>query len=60
MTTGSYKLRIWAQNTLKAWHELDPVTSKETARNTAVQGIQHNRNPYIDYPGMVTIIDFTQ
>ena len=27
-------------------------TDKETPRNTAVYGIQNNRNPFIDYPGL--------
>lgn len=32
------------------WHRLDPVSSKETARNNAAEGVQKNRNPFIDYP----------
>ena len=44
---------------LVSWHEADVVSSKETNRNTAVQSIQGNRNPFVDYPGLVTIIDFT-
>jgi len=45
---------------LKVWHENDAVSVKETARNTAIQSTQHNRNPFVDYPGLATIIDFTQ
>ena len=37
------------------WAKNDPVDSpiaKETPRNNAVYGIQLNRNPFIDYPGL--------
>jgi endonuclease I len=40
----------WVVSLLLSWHEADPVSSKETARNNAVYGIQGNRNPYIDHP----------
>lgn len=32
------------------WHRQDPVSSKETNRNNAVEKVQKNRNPFIDYP----------
>ncbi|MBN2764955.1 MAG: endonuclease [Paludibacteraceae bacterium] len=32
------------------WHRQDPVSTKETNRNNAVEKIQDNRNPFIDYP----------
>ncbi|NOU46100.1 MAG: T9SS type A sorting domain-containing protein [Bacteroidales bacterium] len=41
---------VWTVNLLLAWHTSDPVSAKEIARNNAVYGIQHNRNPYIDHP----------
>lgn len=58
--SSNFTLNAWGQSLFKDWHDLDPVSPKETARNTAVQAIQQNRNPYVDYPGLVTIIDFTQ
>lgn len=35
---------------LKKWHVQDPVSQKEIDRNNAVEALQNNRNPYIDYP----------
>ncbi|HEY5508683.1 MAG TPA: endonuclease, partial [Paludibacter sp.] len=32
------------------WTRQDPVSIKETRRNDAVQGVQNNRNPFIDHP----------
>ena len=42
----------WAITMLLRWAKQDPVSEKEIARNNAVYGIQHNRNPYIDFPGL--------
>ena len=42
----------WQLNMLMEWATNDPVSDKETARNIAVAGIQGNRNPFIDYPGL--------
>lgn len=61
----------WYIQMLFTWHNADPVSSKEIARNNAVFALQGNRNPYIDHPEYVylvwqctgvlpvTIIDFT-
>jgi endonuclease I len=42
--------KSWYVQLLLSWCQLDPVSSKETARNNAVYSIQGNRNPYIDHP----------
>ena len=42
----------WAIDMLLRWAAEDPVSPKEVARNNAVYRIQHNRNPYIDFPGL--------
>lgn len=42
----------WSLNMLLDWSSKDPVDSIELARNEAVCAIQHNRNPFIDYPGL--------
>lgn len=44
--------QTWQLNMLMEWATNDPVSEKETARNNAVYGIQNNRNPFIDYPGL--------
>jgi len=44
--------QTWQLNMLLAWAAADPVSDKEVARNNAVYGIQRNRNPFIDYPGL--------
>lgn len=46
----------WAKDLLLAWHRNDPVSDKETTRNEAVSGFQHNRNPFIDYPQLAEYI----
>ena len=34
------------------WSKQDPVDDIEIARNNAVYGVQKNRNPFVDYPGL--------
>ena len=45
-------LSSWQLSMLMKWAKNDPVSEKEINRNNAIYGIQHNRNPYIDYPGL--------
>lgn len=42
----------WAITMLLRWAAEDPVSQKEIDRNNAVYGIQGNRNPYVDFPGL--------
>ncbi len=44
------------QQVLLDWHRADPVSEKELCRAEAISSIQHNRNPYIDYPELVEYI----
>ena len=44
--------QTWQLNMLMEWATADPVSEKEINRNNAVYGIQNNRNPFIDYPGL--------
>ena len=41
------------QSLIKTWI---PVSKKEIDRNNAIYAIQHNRNPYIDYPALAEYI----
>jgi len=48
--TNKSDLLPWYSNLLYDWHITDLISEKEINRNTAVYGIQHNRNPFIDHP----------
>jgi len=43
-------------NLLISWHNQDPVSAREIARNNAIYAIQKNRNPYIDHPEYVQAV----
>jgi endonuclease I len=38
------------------WHNLDPVSAKERARNNAAYTFQGNRNPFVDHPEYVDLV----
>ena len=42
----------WALKMLLRWAANDPISEKEIKRNEAIYGIQGNRNPFVDYPGL--------
>ncbi|HMN68564.1 MAG TPA: endonuclease [Bdellovibrionales bacterium] len=44
------------EDSLKAWHRLDPVDDFERVRNEAIYAKQKVRNPFIDYPELVELI----
>lgn len=46
--------------TLLRWHQADPVTDAERARNDAVQQVQGNRNPFVDRPDFVDRVRFSR
>lgn len=46
----------WAMTMLLRWHRDDPVSEKEINRNNAAYNIQHNRNPFVDYPDFAEMI----
>ncbi len=43
---------------LLQWHEQDPPDDWERARNEYIYSIQNNRNPFVDYPTWIDLIDF--
>lgn len=42
--------------TLKRWHQEDPVDEAEMKRNNEIYQVQKNRNPFIDFPELVSTI----
>lgn len=54
--TSYLEFEPWLIDVLLSWHRADPVSDKELHRHAAVASIQHNRNPYIDYPELVELI----
>lgn len=46
----------WFAQMLLEWHRTDPVSEKEINRQKAIYELQHNRNPFIDYPCLVEYI----
>ena len=55
-TSSPTNFTAYSLSFLLDWHRNDPVSQKEIDRNQAVYGIQHNRNPFIDYPELVEYI----
>ena len=57
VTNTSYRtLTPYLTKILLDWHRTDPVSEKEIDRLDAISSIQHNRNPYIEYPELVEYI----
>ncbi|MGZ3809625.1 MAG: endonuclease I family protein, partial [Bacteriovorax sp.] len=40
------------QTFLRKWNEQDPVDDAEMARNDAIEKLQGDRNPFIDFPNL--------
>jgi len=54
-----YKISELEEHYLKKWHEEDPVDASEMQRNEEIQEAQGNRNPFVDFPEMVSrVSDF--
>lgn len=58
-----YVIMMWETNinligdldTFLKWHKEDPVDDFERQRNQVIYAYQRNRNPFIDYPELVSI-----
>jgi endonuclease I len=51
-SSANLGLTTYAMNLFLKWSREDPVSAKEINRNNAVYGVQNNRNPFIDNPGL--------
>ncbi len=53
-----YKMAITneQQTFLKKWNEQDPVDDAERARNDAIEKLQGDRNPFVDFPELANDI----
>ncbi|OJV26463.1 MAG: hypothetical protein BGO32_12770 [Bacteroidetes bacterium 37-13] len=49
---------VQSEALLKKWNQQDPPSAEERARNEFVFDIQGNRNPFIDNPDWVCLINF--
>ncbi|MCR9204432.1 MAG: endonuclease [Halobacteriovoraceae bacterium] len=52
----NYRLSDLEEFYLKKWHKDDPVDRNEIERNEGIEDLQGNRNPFIDYPELVSRI----
>lgn len=41
---------------MKTWNRADEVSAEEVRRNNVIEGIQGNRNPYIDDPSLANVV----
>lgn len=54
--TSNQAVSDWFKEILLTWHNQDPVSPREIARNNAIYAFQGNRNPFIDHPEYVQMI----
>ena len=45
------------EKVLRQWHKEDPVDANEIARCDKIEALQNNRNPYVDHPEYVDMIE---
>ena len=56
-TVYNQKIDETQEKVLRRWHKEDPVDANEIARNDKIEELQKNRNPYVDHPEYVDMIE---
>lgn len=56
-TRYSMSIKAEQEKILREWHTLDPVDENEELRNQSVYDFQYTRNPFIDFPELVSKIE---
>ena len=56
-TVYNQKIDDAQEKVLRQWHKEDPVDANELARNDKIEALQNNRNPFVDHPEYVDMID---
>ena len=54
-------IKPWMEAVLRRWHAVDPPSGTEQRMNDIVcsERFQGNRNPYIDHPDWVDLVNFS-
>ena len=52
-----YEITGKQEQVLRQWHKEDPVDEYERKRNDRIENYQHNRNPFVDHPEFVDMIE---
>eukprot|EP01080_Neovahlkampfia_damariscottae_P001071 gene1071-10590_t len=55
-----WKLKNWLVQVLKRWNVIDPVDEFEKRRNEIIFKVQKNRNPFVDNPGWIHLLNFEE
>lgn len=52
-----HKIDADQEKVLRKWHQIDPVDAREIERNNGIENAQGNRNPFVDTPQLVDLIE---
>ena len=55
-----WKLKSWLVQVLKRWNLIDPIDQFEKKRNDLIFKVQKNRNPFVDHPNWINLLNFSE